>query len=252
MENIGYILFAGLVVSLASLTGVLLVKSNKNIALFIENNLMLLTSLSGGIFLFTSTTMVTETIHILSLEKSFIAFLIGMILFILLQKIINSHRHKGGSHEHTHAHDKISAIKILIGDAIHNIADGLFLVASFGTNIITGISTTISVFLHEVPQEISEFIVLRKSGYSIKEASYKNFITALSIFIGIGVGIISMKTETMQGYLIGISSIFFIGVVFTDLFPLKTIFKEKERVKTTLIFILGFLLMGTIMHFLGH
>ena len=252
MEHIGYILLAGLIISLTSLSGVILVKSNKKIAKFVESNLEMLGALSGGIFLFTSFAMAKTSVHILDWRKAVISFLIGLAFFGILEKIINSHRHKGDCEEHKHEHNRSSALKILVGDAIHNIADGLLLIASFGTSIAIGVSTAISIFIHETPQEISEFIVLRKSGYSVKEASIKNFITALSIFIGIGLGFIFMKDEILRGYLIGISAAFFLGVVFTDLFPVQEIFKRKDRAKISTIFVVGFIFMFLIMFLLGH
>lgn len=252
MENIIYVLLAGFIISLASLSGVLLVKSHKKIAQFVENNLEILSALSGGIFLFTSFNMFKTSLEILNWEKALISFFIGILLFIILQKVLNSHRHKGNTDDHTHEHTKKSALKILIGDSIHNVADGLFLIASFGTSFVIGVSTSISIFIHEVPQEISEFIVLRKSGYSVREISFKNYISALSIFIGIGLGLFFMKTKMIQGYLIGVSSIFFLGVIFTDLFPIQTILKRKNKIKIISAFFIGILFMTLIMFILGH
>lgn len=252
MENLTYIIISGIIISLTSLLGVLLVKSNKKIESFVKNNLEILGALSGGIFLFTSFSMAKTSIHILDIEKAIVSFIIGMLFFIALQKIIISHRHKGDCKEHEHAHNRRSALKILIGDAIHNIADGLLLIASFGINLTIGISTAVSIFIHEAPQEISEFIVLRKSGYSVREASIKNFITALSIFIGIALGFIFMKDEILRGYLIGISATFFLGVVFTDLFPIKEISKHKNKIKIIFMFTFGVVFMYSVMHLIGH
>ena len=49
---------------------------------------------------------------------------------------------------------------IIIGDAIHNFADGLALGASAAVSIPLAISTTIAEIFHEVPHELSEFIIM--------------------------------------------------------------------------------------------
>ncbi|MGB0925320.1 MAG: ZIP family metal transporter, partial [Minisyncoccia bacterium] len=246
MENILYILLSGFIISLASISGVALIKSHKKIAACVEKNLETMGALSGGIFLVTSISLGRETLHSLGTAQALVAFVIGIILYIMLQKITGSHRHMGDDHNHSHQHDKKSALKILVGDAIHNIADGLLLVTSFGTSLVTGFSTAFSILLHETPQEISEFLVLRKSGYTNKEALYKNIATAMSIFIGIGLGFILINTQTLQGYLLGISAAFFIGIIFNDLFPVWNLTKSAKSKKTIIAFALGFVAMFSI------
>ena len=140
----------------------------------------------------------------------------------------------------------------MIGDALHNIADGLLLVASFGTSSAIGLSTALSIALHEAPQEISEFLVLKKSGYSDTEAAYRNFATALSIFIGIAIGIFLVRSSIVQAYLLGITATFFLGIVFTDLFPVRILVREQKLGRMSAALVLGALLMFGITNALGH
>lgn len=250
MENISLILLSGLLISAVSVIGVLIIKTHAGVARFVSNNLRSLTAISAGIFLVTSYLLIQETLEILGIFHALLAFLGGIILYIILHKVLSPHRH---DEDHTHSHDhKKSAWKILIGDSVHNIADGLLLVASFGAGTSIGISNALSIALHEVPQEISEFLVLKKSGYSNIEATYRNLASALSIFVGIAIGIFLVQSALLQAYLLGITATFFLGIVFTDLFPVQTILRNKELPRMLSALILGVIIMTSISSALGH
>lgn len=250
--NIELILLYGLIISFVSILGVGIVKSNKKVASFINSHLDALTALSAGVFLVTSFTLARETLEILTLTNATIAFAIGIVSYIILHKVLSPHRHEGDNHEHVHDSKK-SAWKLLIGDTVHNIADGIFLVASFGVSSFVGISTALSIMLHEAPQEISEFLVLRKSGYTTTEATYRNFGTALSIFIGIAIGLLVTQSPVFQAYLLGATATFFLGIVFTDLFPITTILKNKKKVgQMFAALVIGIVIMTGISSALGH
>jgi len=52
--------------------------------------------------------------------------------------------------------DTSVAWMVTIGDAVHNVADGLAIGASFAVDWQTGLSTSIAVFCHELPHEFGE------------------------------------------------------------------------------------------------
>ncbi|MFT6361487.1 MAG: zinc transporter ZupT [Candidatus Paceibacteria bacterium] len=250
MENIHLILISGLLISLVSILGVVLVKSHPKIASFVNHNLRLLTAISAGVFLVTSFILASETLELLPLHEAIIAFTIGVLVYMFLHKILSPHRHEGSDHVHDH---KKSAWKILIGDAIHNIADGMLLVASFGVSAVVGANTALSIILHEAPQEISEFLVLRKSGYSNIEAVYRNVGTALTIFVGIALGLLLIQTAVFQAYLLGATATFFLGIVFTDLFPVQSIIRDTATLRQMFAALaVGILIMTGVTMSLGH
>ena len=45
---------------------------------------------------------------------------------------------------------------IVVGELIHNFADGLAIGAAFSENVTEGLSTAVAVFCHELPHELGE------------------------------------------------------------------------------------------------
>ena len=48
------------------------------------------------------------------------------------------------------------AWNIIIGDGLHNIADGIAMGVAFSTSATGGISTSIAIFCHELPHELGK------------------------------------------------------------------------------------------------
>jgi zinc transporter ZupT len=63
----------------------------------------------------------------------------------------------------------ISAVawNIIIGDTIHNIADGIAIGVAFSDSITGGVSTSIAVFCHELPHELGKFGIPQTNTISI-------------------------------------------------------------------------------------
>lgn len=111
-----------------------------------------------------------------------VAIAVGFLLFYVLSHTIRTYHHHHTNHKDTCSSD--GAIMLLIGDAVHNIADGVVITSAFIINPTLGIATTLGVALHEIPQEIAEFGVLLKAGYTKQKAVLLNMLSASSIFVG--------------------------------------------------------------------
>ncbi|XP_067036778.1 metal cation symporter ZIP14-like [Acropora muricata] len=119
----------------------------------------------------------------------------------------------------------ISAVAwmIIIGDSLHNISDGLAIGAVFSeggpSGISGGISTSIAVFCHELPHELGDFAVLLKAGMSVKMALLANFLSALSCFIGLFIGIEVGQQGEVRLWFFAIAGGIFLYVALVDMLP---------------------------------
>jgi len=153
-----------------------------------------------------------------------LSILAGIASAFLIEKIICwRHCHMPITKNHVHRF----AYMNLVGDAIHNLIDGLTIGASYLISVPTGIATTLAVFFHEVPQEISDFGVLIHGGFSRAKAIVYNFLTALTALLGVLLAfLLASSVKYITPYLIAFAAGNFIYIAGSDLIP--ELHKEDE------------------------
>lgn len=155
------------------------------------------------------------------------AFLgVGAIAFfgyaLLVRLMPEAHCHHGdGEHDGHATHGRRGARGVLIGDAVHNIADGFALAIAFTAGELAGIAAFIGIALHEAVQEVAEFAVLKRAGYSTARALLLNSLVACTLFIGMALatGIGSIVPESFAGYMFAIAAGVMLHVVAFDVVP---------------------------------
>jgi len=243
MFELAYIILATIVVSLISFVGVITLTLKDQI---LNKILLILIGLSAGalmggafLHLLPETVESSEKFNV-PLLNLFLFVLVGFILFFLIEKVLHwRHCHKGECDVHTFQYMN------LIGDSIHNFIDGLIMAASFVVSIPLGITTTIAISFHEIPQEIGDFGVLIYGGFSKKKAITLNFLVALTAVIGGIVGyFISSRIENTVLYILPFAAGGFIYIAATDLVPeIRKEIDMKKYMATLLVFICGILIM---------
>jgi zinc and cadmium transporter len=142
--------------------------------------------------------------------------LAGMVLFFVLEKLVLwRHCHDSACEVHGRA-----APLILIGDAFHNLVDGVVIAAAFLTSIPLGIAAALAVIAHEIPQEVGDFAVLLDSGYARNKALLLNGLSASATLPGAVLAYFWLgETREAVPYILAISAASFIYIAAADLIP---------------------------------
>jgi zinc and cadmium transporter len=168
-----------------------------------------------------------------------IALIAGIALFFVLEKfLLWRHCHDdhcaehpvGTDQPHDHAHNqahlheqarkKASGSLVLVGDALHNVLDGVLIAAAFLTDVHLGIVTALAIMAHEIPQEVGNFAVLIHSGVSRRRALVLNLLTSLTAVIGGAVGYFALEQALRAlpfALAVAASSLLYVAVA--DLIP---------------------------------
>ncbi len=248
------ILLYSALVMLASLIGVFAVWHN--VGRFIERNLSLLVSFSAGVFIIIAYNLMKETMEHAGGIATGLAWIIGgAFSFWLLFKLVPFLHHHHDASQETTPHSRIDARRVMAGDALHNFSDGLLLAASFAVSSTFGVLTALSVFVHELVQEMSEFFVLRQAGYSTKKALILNFAISTTILFGAIVGFFLIKNfEILEAPILGLTAGAFLVVVLQDLIPhsIRASHQEQLYLRHLSWFSSGLALMFFVNLFVTH
>jgi zinc and cadmium transporter len=163
-----------------------------------------------------------------------IALIAGIALFFVLEKFLlwrhchddhcDEHTVSGGhshqDHSHEHARRKASGALVLVGDALHNVLDGVLIAAAFLTDLHLGLVTTVAIMAHEIPQEVGNFAVLLHSGVPRARALLLNLLTSFTAVIGGVVGYFALGAALAAlPFALAVAAASLLYVAVADLIP---------------------------------
>ena len=152
----------------------------------------------------------------------FAVMLATLFVFFALERLALWRHSHGDCSAHDGHHATVTAPPlILIGDAFHNFVDGVLIAAAFIADPMLGMTTTVAIIAHEVPQEMGDFVLLRNAGWSNTKAFIANAGSSLSSLLGGALGFFALSTaDFVLPYVLVIAASSFIYVALADIFPL--------------------------------
>ena len=170
MDNFGYALLSGLAMSAISVTGVVLLvlKGFK-----LEQTLLIIAAcvlFSDAVFhLLPHCLNSLDRFYILGLASS------GAAGTVAVQWLSHSHKepHRGMGYAN------------LINEVVHNFVDGLALGVSWMSGYYQGLSASIAIAAHELPQEVGDFAILLAAGFPVRKLLILNFLVSLTCPLGV-------------------------------------------------------------------
>ncbi len=227
-ESILYALGAVVVVSLISLIGILILVIGED---RLRKGIFVLVSLSvGGLFGDAFIHLLPESFVRLESSMTCALLVIGGIFgFFVLEKILQwRHDHNlGGDETQIHPVGYMN----LISDGLHNLFDGMLIGASFLAGTHIGITTTLAVIMHEIPQEIGDFGVLLHAGFTKRKALLFNFFSASLAIVGtLAAVFLDARVEGFSTLMLPLTAGGFIYIAGSDLIP--ELHKDKNPLRS--------------------
>lgn len=142
--------------------------------------------------------------------------LIGIFAFFGFERFLHSHDHGHAAHARVAPYAWLN----LVGDGLHNFADGIILAVAWMASPALGLSMTVAVALHEIPQELGDIGILVHGGMKPRTAVLLNSLTALVALLGAVVGLLlGARIAGFSDVVLGVTAGGFIYIAAADLMP---------------------------------
>lgn len=208
------------VVSIVSLVGALSLTFG---ALTRHRVMMFLIALAAGTLLGdTMLHLLPEAAHDGGFTAKIGAYVLAGFLTMFTIEVVLRRGHSHAEHldEEAHGHVKPFGVLNLVGDALHNLLDGVIIAAAYLIDTAAGIATTIAVLAHEVPQELGDFAVLVRSGMSHAKALLLNLASAAFAVLGaVVVLLVGLDAEALEAVALPLIGGAFVYIAAADLIP---------------------------------
>lgn len=215
------VLFWTLIGSVFSLTGGLILVSNKQLR---KKAVAYGMPFGAGALLAAAFLgVLPEAIEGAGVHTAMVYALGGFLGFFILERLISWFHHHEDSHHHDETHGSRNETHqwlVIIGDTLHNAIDGVAVGAAFLINPAAGIGTAIAVAAHEIPQEIGDFGILLGKGMSARKAVLVNLLSALATVVtAMSVYLLGDAIELDPTPLLAVAAGFFVYIAASDIIP---------------------------------
>ena len=159
-------------------------------------------------------------------HKLFVALLVGLIFFFLLDKAElwhhgHEHHHEHESDLHGHGDGATSGTwAVLAGDSVHCFGDGVLIASAFVADLRLGLIASLAVLAHEVTHHMGDLMVLRSGPGNKRAAVLKVSLAGAVTSLGglAGYWLVDQLQEFLPYFLV-VASSSFVYVALADLIP---------------------------------
>lgn len=109
---------------------------------------------------------------------------------------------------------------ILVGDSIHDLADGVMIAAAMMVDVRLGWMTALAIAAHEVPQKLGDFIVLINAGLSRARAIAYTMLAGVAAVAGGVLAYFTLEQSTdWLPHIVVLAAASFIYIALVDIVP---------------------------------
>lgn len=127
-----------------------------------------------------------------------------------------------------HLERPIVPTALLSSDALHNLGDGMAIAAAFLVGPGYGFLTSAAVIVHELPEEIADYALLRANGMAKRRALILLALVQLTAGIGAAGALIATSVlARANGVVLAIASGMFVYIAVIDLIP--ELYRSRSR-----------------------
>lgn len=231
MTNLATIILYSTIAGLSTIAGVELVRAFEKP---VVRNSIYLISLAVGVILATASfELLPEAIE---LQRSWPIYLLaGLVFLYLLEHLMTIHSCEDERCENK-AMGKISAL----GIGIHSLLDGLAIGVGFEASFALGVITSLAVILHELPEGVFTYTLLRHDKVPERKSQIYAWLVALVTPFGAILTFLFLKGASPQllGALLAFTAGSFFYIATADLVP------ETHKKPNLFYFLLIFLGIG--------
>lgn len=237
--NFAAVILAGVLACAITSTGIFLVSRYEA---WVRDRAPYFMSFAAGVLLTVSFLHILP--HSLQMSESAPALLLsGLIGFYLINRFIHLHSFNqendstGGSH--------YRSLIPIVGIGFHSFIDGVVYSITFKVSLFTGWLTAVGTILHEFPEGVITFVLLKKGGFNRKKSIIYAFLAAaLTTPLGVLVSYPFLRQieESFLGSLLALSAGVLIYVGATHLLPEV----EKENKPFTVLTLLAGVATGVL------
>jgi zinc and cadmium transporter len=133
----------------------------------------------------------------------------GIVALAALDYMFDAHGH------HTHS----VAFALLGSDAVHNFGDGVAIAAAFLQSTHLGVITSIAVLVHELPEELADYAILREARIAKGRSLWWLALVQLTAGLGAAATLLGATLGNGHAIVLAIAGGTFVYIALVELMP---------------------------------